>query len=740
MSPRTRILALAALALALALALVWGSGRQTRILRFAPTDLQVFDLAELEIETAGGARAEPLRAPAAAAVDQLRLALRGRVRAAGRPLAGAEVRLELQADGGRAGRLVELRRPAATDASGEFRIEGGAPRARRALLTVRHPDFAPCLHDLDLAGAGAAVDVGTIELRAGGALTGVLVGADGSPAGDATVALRPGRGNALRRAGRWAGLLGERGADEHGVFRFDHLPAGAYELEALAPTSRAETRIVEVEDGLVTDLGPIGLQAGFEVRGRILDPEDRPLAGAEVRVQDLPGVREMPRVRAVVRSAEDGTFAVRHLPRRRLRVEAGRAGFVTRSADLVAGEAGPLDLRLERGMSLTGTVVEAGSGRALTRYAVAVRPAEPGPDGGGGSSDALLPDDLGPPGEHPGGTFRFEGLDRGLWCVLVRVPEFGAARSEPVQLEPGREAPPLTLQVAATPTLVGAVVVAADGRPLAGVALRLTAAGDGPVIRALPDPDARPAAVLAQASTAADGSFRIPLPADTRGAVLRAEHPGFSPAEVEVGGARHGLRIELAEPARLSGRVLGAGPGTQALAYGGPDALHLCRVGPDGSYRFDALRPGTYLLRAFDGDPRDVLVGELRTACDPAGRPLRADLSLGGGEIRTVDLEVRPIGHGQVVGTVLEDGAPLPDAQASLRIERADQGPRWVGRLLTAAIGPDGRFAIDGVPPGTYLLVVERRSPERAEVARRAITVEPVRPTEVRIEFTTRGR
>ncbi len=228
-------------------------------------------------------------------------------------------------------------REAKTDASGLFRVGGlasgdvlvGAEKhARLAGATLRPKEVlrlrAPA-KDVRL----VVVALGSAALR--------LVTPDGAPYAGAAYVLRARHG-------------GSRGGGSQpvkdGVLVVDGLPVGPVDLdvsvEGYAPVQR--TFDARLRDRV--DLGEVRLDAGVDVRGRVLDLLGNPLAGARVAAEG--------RFDGVAADAR-GAFVLPHMPRAAVRVVASADGFLDAGASAEPGGAA-VEFRLAHGALVRGAV------------------------------------------------------------------------------------------------------------------------------------------------------------------------------------------------------------------------------------------------------------------------------------------------------------------------------------------------------------------------------------------------
>ncbi|HEU4417573.1 MAG TPA: carboxypeptidase-like regulatory domain-containing protein [Planctomycetota bacterium] len=324
------------------------------------------DLERTEVDSA--------RAPAPAAAVRPDVAVRGRVVGRGSPVAGAEIRLSMRHLDQRhpERKRSEIRcKPVATGSDGTFSFAGRAWRDVELLFEIHHERFAPALHrdvfhDVQ---SGHQLDVGDVPLVAGGSVEGSVADAHGNAVPAATVRLRPEDGPLQDHPDRWR-LFPRIAVEANGGFRLDHVPAGAYRLDAEASQLEREyTDMFRVEEGESVALEPIRLSARFLLTGRVTDAVDAPIAGATVALLRMRGGewRE-------VQTDEDGWFRFDHLVDDTCSLRVDAEGYLReRRGGIVIRESPRVDVTVTKGLAIAVAVRELTTGQALDRFAARVR-------------------------------------------------------------------------------------------------------------------------------------------------------------------------------------------------------------------------------------------------------------------------------------------------------------------------------------------------------------------------------
>jgi len=127
----------------------------------------------------------------------------------------------------------------------------------------------------------------------------------------------------------------------------------------------------------------------------------------------------------------------------------------------------------------------------------------------------------------------------------------------------------------------------------------------------------------------------------------------------------------------------------------------------DGSFEFENLQPGTYVLRAggpsrFGGAAR--FGGSAQPGADLGRVVVEATLDTDDEDARA-DLHLPRAGKAR---GLVQDASGAPLASVSIRI--ADETGRRITDWNNVRSGPDGRFEVTGLGPGTYVLSASQGS------------------------------
>ncbi|MGE3965126.1 MAG: carboxypeptidase regulatory-like domain-containing protein [Planctomycetota bacterium] len=633
--------------------------------------------------------------------------------------------------------LNPVRREVVATATGTFRIAGLPALEYR--LTASASPWA----DGSIVHSVTATEHVEVPLREAAMLVGE-VGSDRGPLAGVTVQLTPavdlGGGRGIESmVERFLAVPLEATSDGDGVFRFERLVPGRYDLAASAPAHQSEiVRALDASPGEVTQVS-VSLEAGAILEGVVHDPSGRPIAGAEVRPRLETGRRGGPadfmagmrggrgaRGGDLERTGADGRFRFDTLAPGEYTLDVRHDEWVRQSVRAKTGEAA-IEVTLEPGFAAQGLVVDEFDA-PISGARVRVEKSR------GVSQRAVTGSD---------GTFRLAGLEDGTYALTVQ----GQNR---LTLRDSIEAIDGDLGVIVLPpavTLAG-IVFDPNGAPLAGArvqAIKQSGAGadtdvetgtegrrggrgeSAQFVRVRGERGAGAGglgfgrqSVRASAWTSADGAFVIRLPEADGDWRLTASHPGLESATIDslrvAGVPVDGLTLRLAVGASLYGQVLavdGVPVANASLSlrptgegFGMPT---MTRSEVDGSYRFlGGLSAGEYELRAQASGFAATTIGAV-------------SLSAGQATSLNVSLERERVIRGIVVA---DAGGAVAGATVIAR------GPDE--RLRPVVSDPDGRFEIVGLGVAQLEVIVRaegyqtwRRSDVATDVGELRVVLEP---------------
>jgi hypothetical protein len=618
----------------------------------------------------------------------------------GAPVAGAEVRL-LARPGEDPPEVGFVPPPAATsDAEGRFRFDRVAPGLYR--LTATAPDRAPAVVGRVFAARRSGADLGDLRLGAAWTLEVAVAGPDGAPVPDAIVEASPPDRPGLAAADDVSrALVRTATTDARGVATVPGLPRGGAWLRVRAPGFLDSVRSVSEPRGSDERTFRVALERAGVVAGRV-DAGD---------AQRLPGGgagRVAARVRVTVRRtgarfetapAPDGTFRVEGLPVEPVDVEAlSGTGLPLARVEWV-DPARATDLRLavaDLGL-LAGTVLGLDPEGPPAR----VRLEAPRPDPARDATAWEVVLERGLDADVDSSPFRFEGVPHGTYALRASQGRRDAVR----EVRVGADGADVTLRVPEGGRVQGVVRDARDDRARFGARVvleRMRADGPAPPPAEGTRADAR--------VTGSDGTYAFDGLAAGLWRVEASDlgHPPVSAVvRVAEGRSTEAPDLRLGEGGRIEG-LFRSGRGRRPVA-GAPvvvrtlprlETATTVTTGEDGAFRTEAMAPGRYRVRAFEGD--DVPLEDAPF--------LEADVEVVAGRASRVVLGA--LGRGRIEGTVFRGSQRASGVRLSA--ELSGEGP---GESLSVHARTDegGRFAWEDLPPGNYRLRVEEGSVESVD-------------------------
>ncbi|MBL8861411.1 MAG: carboxypeptidase regulatory-like domain-containing protein [Planctomycetes bacterium] len=562
-----------------------------------------------------------------------------------------------------------------SDERGQFAIPG-VPPGEGYELTATGSGFAVS-HAMDLSIVAGADTRVRLQTRAGGTIMGRVLAsrAQGEP-----VPLPDAHLGAVPR-----GLRNLRCAEEvltttHCVTRADgtyvmtNVPPGDVDIVAIERTHLpAIGARLALADGVAVQAADIVLAPGAMIAGRVVDARGSPVPGVSLRF-NLVDWRNFqfdfslaPMMAAAVKGFDlpktdaDGRFLAGPIagdpPHEVTFQKAGFVEHVLRHDPRTATE--EVVVRLQRGGSVEGVVVDVSRGEPVTAFTVTGGDlVETDADAPG----ATNPFSGGTTVEDAAGRFRVESVRPGSSTLVFRAPGY-LPEAVSVEVVEGQTKKGLIVELAPGGVVRGRVLDA-QGAPVPGAQVVAQASGSGDKARE------RRRERLQRSGFGRGG--------DRRGG------PPPSPFEPMMDGG--GDAVDQIPPGFLS---MAAGMGMLGDRAASTDAR--------GVFELTAVEPGAFRVFAFH---RDHAGG----ASEPQTMPAE-------GLVEGVVVKLLP--GGSIVGTVTDrHGRPVPDQIVLAFSPAAFGGPGGGGSAASGAYqgatDEEGRYAIRHVGAGSYFLVATR--------------------------------
>lgn len=467
-----------------------------------------------------------------------------------------------------------------------------------------------------------------------------------------------------------------------GVFLLIDAPPGAYTLsiEGLDGRRREADVAVTVAAGETVRGVRIvyALPEGGVIAGVVVNPEGAPVAGANVD-----GRSERGRPAGMITGA-DGRFVLAGLGEGPYRLDMSHPQYRREITGAIEPGGEEIEIVMTPAAAVRGQVVDKATGKPVPFFQAFLTR---------GSRPEYHPEQIGmfTAFRDPEGRFTLDGLTQSGAFVFVRAwgYEDGSAAVPGGPVVADAE---LRIELTPAPAVRG-IVEDTSGRGVAGA---LIFSG------ALPPTWNRMGAALARSG--ADGVFEIrSLPASTE--VLTAFLAGFGPGQAAYTPGASLLRIRLQEGGVLQGRITEGGAAPKGLASVSPrpmsGAMEISfqtNTADDGSYTIPHMPAGEYLLLVMYAPDEGVMKSKESVAVIEAGKTT------------TLDVDFEAV-RAALSGTVTIGGEIAVSGRVAVKVQTAG-GAETGG----ASIEPDGRYRVDGLPPGPAEVRVHGRSASGASV------------------------
>jgi peroxiredoxin len=631
----------------------------------------------------------------------------------GKPVAGATVFLLVPGNDNRDAprpRASLWDHPVKTDEKGRWRCDLLPAKLDDVWIRLSHPDYAS---DTSYgATPKPTMDrlrdrTGVMVLKKGITVAGRVLAADGAPVKGARVS---------QGTDRWGTHYPDTFTNDNGEFHFANGAAGEMVLTVQARKHAPDLKRVNVS----RSMAPVEfrLEPARTIRGRLVDGEGNPVAGAFVAADTWRGCRS---IEFRVNTGNDGRFEWNDAPSDPVLFDMGGAGFMSvRHKSLAAGD-GDATITLLRPLRVKGAVVDAATGKPINTFTVVPgirfdnqpnpywqrRDAKPARDGRYELSFAE------PRPEH-----------------LVRIEAEGYLPAVSRAIKDGEGAVTIDFKLKKGEGVAG-IVLGADDQPRVGVEAALVLPGHSCRIENGRVPDRSDVVVV---ETDSDGKFRFPpqegaysvVVIGDEGYAFRSQEKLAAEPKVKLepwgrieGTVRIGSKPGAGERVHLS--IDGSGSGTTPLPYFDYNAT----ADADGRYTIERVPPGDVsVTRSIRLSARSTAYSHGKSIFVKPGETARVDL---GGTGRPVAGRLVAPGKSDVDFSrsfsslslkLPEINAPkgLTDEERTAWYKAWSESPegkarRLASRNYSVKIEGDGRFRIDDVPAGTYDLTISVQRP-----------------------------
>ena len=558
-----------------------------------------------------------------------------------------------------------------TDANGQFRFDT-LPWGM-ARLSVRADGFVTLRHRVS-----AGVEDAEITLAREATYSGSVTTAANAPLSRAKVS--------LEGVGEQTRTFAAR-TEPDGAFRMRKLPEGRYRV--VIDHEEASTRELEAEveltPGANVDAGAIQLDAGWRLRGTVIEASDdgevTPIPGTEVRLKLVVEGREIAARRA--ESGTKGDFEIKGLVDGDYELRTNAEGFLRKATRLegLTRDAEPVKVQLKRAGEVRGRVID-DSDRPIVGADVRVDLGF-APEARNSVWQEYRSTVPRPVRSDADGRFTIRGLrPYPTYAIRATHPRFAVGRSEPFSIVDDERQEDIVVRLQPGATVSGRVVDE-DDEPIVGALVRLRRGRQRQANQWLfrvSRPEVR---------TGNDGSFRIEnLPAMAYTLVANAAGRPQETQEIEVPGSSpiEDLKVVIASGYPIAGRVVDeeGNPVERARVHHYDGSFsNDTTTDPDGRFRLSGLLEGRVEL----GIGKDGFAWTSLTVSVPSDTEVLVTMKAAG----------------TIRGRIVPRGDVVLKTPAELRVVNTEKdSTMWT-------FANDDRFDLE-LEPGTYIIRTSGRS------------------------------
>ncbi|MEA2413939.1 MAG: large repetitive protein [Thermoanaerobaculia bacterium] len=451
------------------------------------------------------------------------------------------------------------------------------------------------------------------------------------------------------------------------------------------------------------------LDPGVEISGRITRG-GAGVEGVNVRAMSQDGFSG-----AV--SGPDGAFRVTDLTPGQMMLNIAKPDSFIQEMRSVSAPTRDLVIEVPAGGRITGRVLDKNSHQPVTAFLAGVTTSR----SGGGMTIMMPP--MQKQFTSDDGSFVLEGIKPGMTQVVVNAPGYTTARVPNIEVEDGKTAPDVEVDVETGAKLTGRVT-GPDGSPLAGVFVRNDQMGGNARVMRFDGNDN-------SATTDPSGEYTMDTlePGEKTLSFSRSGYISQQKTVTVAAGKDARLDVQMSTGIRATGFVVtdsGAPvPDATVSAFSGaPDGGRNGRSDSNGAFTIEGLAPGHY---TFNAAKTGYTAGTVRDVDIATSGPVRVVLKSGG----------------VITGHV--NGLTPKELEQTTVFANAAGGGGMSGS--TAPVDSGGNFRIEGAPSGTVRITARAGAMfggSTKSAAPKTVELEPGGTAQVDIDFKSstviRGR